>query len=44
MTKLKNWMENHPKAAKWLREGGLFFLFSNLVTVIQYIILSLIHI
>ena len=38
MTKLKNWMENHPKAAKWLREGGLFFLFSNLVTVIQYII------
>lgn len=38
MTKLKNWMENHPKSAKWLREGGLFFLFSNLVTVIQYII------
>ena len=28
----------HPKAGKWIREGGLFFLFSNLVTVIQYII------
>ena len=31
-------MEKHPKASKWLREGGLFFLFSNLVTVVQYII------
>ena len=38
MNKFKSWMESHPKAAKWLREGGLFFLFSNLVTVIQYII------
>lgn len=38
MNKFKQWMERHPNAAKWLREGGLFFLFSNLVTVIQYII------
>lgn len=38
MNKFKQWMELHPNAAKWLREGGLFFLFSNLVTVIQYII------
>lgn len=30
--------ETHPKAAKWVREGGLFILFSNLVTVVQYII------
>ena len=33
-----NFAENHPKAAKWVREGGLFFIFSNLVTIIQYII------
>jgi hypothetical protein len=26
------------KVSKWVREGGLFFLFSNLVTIIQYII------
>ena len=34
----KDFVEKHPKASKWLREGGLFFLFSNLVTVVQYII------
>lgn len=33
-----NFVEKHPKAAKWVREGGLFILFSNLVTVVQYII------
>lgn len=33
-----NFEDKHPKASKWVREGGLFFLFSNLVTVIQYII------
>lgn len=27
-----------PKVSKWVREGGLFFLFSNLVTIVQYII------
>lgn len=31
-------VEKHPKAAKWVREGGLFVIFSNLVTVVQYII------
>lgn len=30
--------DRHPKAAKWVREGGLFVLFSNLVTVVQYVI------
>ncbi len=30
--------ERHPRASKWVREGGLFFLFSNAVTVVQYII------
>ena len=42
METLKKWWidfeEKHPKASKWVREGGLFFIFSNLVTVIQYII------
>jgi len=33
-----NFVDTHPKAAKWVREGGLFILFSNLVTVVQYII------
>lgn len=33
-----NFAEKHPKASKWVREGGLFILFSNLVTVVQYII------
>ena len=44
MTALKNWWngfaDRHPAAAKWVREGGLFFLFSNLVTVFQYIVIQ----
>ena len=32
--------QKHPRAAKWLREGGLFFLFSNLVTVWQYLLIQ----
>ena len=48
MEAIKNWWmpkwngfaEKHPGAAKWVREGGLFFLFSNLVTVWQYIVLQ----
>lgn len=42
MNAIKNWWsgfaDNHPAAAKWVREGGLFLIFSNAVTVIQYII------
>lgn len=30
--------EKHPAASKWVREGGLFLIFSNAVTVVQYII------
>lgn len=30
----------HPKAAQWLREGGLFFLASNAITVFKYILLQ----
>ena len=32
--------EKHPKAAKWIREGGLFVIVSNLVTVLKYFILQ----
>lgn len=32
--------DKHPGAAKWIREGGLFFLFSNLVTVWQYLLIQ----
>ncbi len=42
MKQLINWWEHftskHPKAGKWIREGGLFVVFSNAVTIIQYII------
>ena len=29
----------HPAASKWVREGGLFVLVCNLVTVLKYFIL-----
>ena len=32
--------QNHPKAAQWIREGGLFFIFSQVVTVIKYLLLT----
>ena len=37
----KQWnkfVDKFPRASKWVREGGLFFLFSNFVTLFQYII------
>lgn len=33
-------MEKHPKAAQWIREGGLFIIVSNLITVFKYLLLS----
>ncbi len=30
----------HPKAAQWIREGGLFVIVSNLITVFKYLILQ----
>ena len=36
-----NFAARHPAAAKWVREGGLFVIVSNLITVFK---LSLIHI
>ncbi|MBQ1922867.1 MAG: hypothetical protein II189_03510 [Lachnospiraceae bacterium] len=41
---MKNFMnsfaEKHPKAAQWIREGGLFVLFSYVVTFIKYLLLT----
>ena len=32
--------ERHPAAATWIREGGLFVIVSNVVTVFKYLILQ----
>lgn len=36
----KKFVEKHPKLAKWIREGGLFYLVSNLITVLKYLMLQ----
>ena len=35
--------EKNPKAAEWVREGGLFFLVSNLITIIRGIMVTLLE-
>ena len=39
MNKLNNvwnrFAEKHPSASKWIREGGLFVIVSNLITVLE---------
>lgn len=40
---MKFWSDfesKHPKAAKWIREGGLFIIVCNLVTVLKYLMLQ----
>ena len=40
---MKFWTDfarEHPGAAKWIREGGLFVIVSNLITVLKYFILQ----
>jgi putative flippase GtrA len=32
--------EAHPSAAKWIREGGLFVIVCNLITVFKYLLLQ----
>lgn len=32
--------QKHPAAAKWVREGGLFVIVSNLITVFKYLMLQ----
>lgn len=44
MQKIKDgWLSfvsNHPKLSQWIREGGLFVVVSNLITVFKYLILT----
>ena len=37
MDVVKNFTGKHPKAAKWVWEGGLFVIFSYVVTFLRYI-------
>ena len=37
---MADFAEKHPKAAQWIREGGLFVLFSYVVTFIKYMLLT----
>ena len=36
----KNFAADHPKAAQWIREGGLFVIVSNAITVLKYLMLQ----
>ncbi|MBP3401912.1 MAG: GtrA family protein [Clostridia bacterium] len=44
MEKLKNlWLgfeQKYPKASQWVREGGLFVIVSNVITVFKYLLLT----
>ncbi|RVU96890.1 hypothetical protein EII22_09230 [Coriobacteriales bacterium OH1046] len=40
MSFMSSFAEKHPKAAQWIREGGLFVLFSYVVTFIKYLLLT----
>ena len=35
-----NFAEKHPSAATWIREGGLFVIVSNVITVFKYLMLT----
>ena len=36
----QSFVKEHPKAAQWMREGALFVLVSNLITVLKYLMLQ----
>lgn len=38
--KIKAWAESNPKLAQWIREGGLFVIVSNVITVFKWALLS----
>lgn len=44
MRAVQKWWENlkkrHPEAAKWIREGGVFVIVCNLITVFKYLMLQ----
>lgn len=35
-----DFVEKHPKLSQWVREGGLFVLVSNVITVFKYLLLT----
>lgn len=35
----ENFGEKYPKAARWIREGGLFIIFSYVITFLKYLML-----
>lgn len=37
---MSNFAEKHPKAAQWIREGGLFLIFSYIVTFLKWALLT----
>ena len=37
---VNNFAKSHPKAARWIREGGLFIIFSYVVTFLKYLMLQ----
>lgn len=37
---MSKFAEKHPKAAQWIREGGLFIIFSYVVTFFKYLLLT----
>ena len=44
MNAVKNWWgrfaEKHPELSTWIREGGLFVIVSNAITVFKYLLLT----
>ena len=39
MNFMDSFAEKHPKAAEWIRKGGLFLIFSWLVTALKAVML-----
>ncbi len=37
---IREYLEKNPNIFKWLREGGLFILISNLITLLKYLLLQ----
>lgn len=40
VNKWNSFAKKYPKVSKWVREGGLFVIVSNLITVFKYLILQ----
>ena len=40
---MSSFAEKHPKAAQWIREGGLFLIFSYVVTFLKWLLLTVLQ-